>query len=292
LEVFISLVILAVIVGGGILWCVINQKDIVLQPPDRQKPPLSKEFTLNLDQKAKIIYDDWGEFDLFINNIDPLLKIVNIYLTPCESQTENFESQNIELGKEVHCFTTEECAVRFKLINIEDTKAEFETWYSCAPPGSGEPFPPTEIIISKDETADWQIYKNDNLGFYFYYPLDWTIWSEQSDKVVIGKEGYVIMTVSKVNNIDLSLSDFQEFITQEKNNIQNLETESILVNGNEATKITFKILALQPMSGPAKETEVFVNKKNLTIYFQYDYQENNIYNSIIDQILSTFRFLD
>jgi len=147
-------VILAVIVGGGILvWQL--QKMEFIEFPKIKIPATSKEFTLSPNEEARIIYRT-REYILYLFTVDPILKRVELTLIdldtgfPCLDY--NYPSLDgkiyLPLGKTFTCFWGEEGGPHFKLTNLQENKSTFETWLSFGPPaGTGKPSPPEKITI-------------------------------------------------------------------------------------------------------------------------------------------------
>lgn len=157
----IIIIVVCAVLVGIIAW----QYRIIpgIGPSGPSPRPSAKEFTIGLDEEAKIIYETeitHEEFLISLKNIDILNKSVEVDLKREYEGFCNFPeairfggrpSNMLIIGESAFCYTTEECGVEFKLIKLQDTKATFETSEGCAPPGPKGPFLPKEIIIKKIE---------------------------------------------------------------------------------------------------------------------------------------------
>jgi len=119
----------------------------------------SKEFTISLDEEAKIVYEfhlstgvyKKHEYVVYLIGIDSISKSVE--LNAIELYNDDFIScisegtfYNISLDEKFTCFETEEGGTHFKLIGIDDTKVTFETWFQIGEPHLEGPFQAKEII--------------------------------------------------------------------------------------------------------------------------------------------------
>jgi hypothetical protein len=147
-------VILVLIVGGRILVWQLQEREFI-EISTIKKPVTSKEFTLGSNEEARIIYES-KEYVLYLFTIDSISKRTELTLIdldtglPCSDY--NYPSLDgkiyLPLGKVFTCFWGEEGGPHFKLIDLKENKATFETWLSFAPPaGTGKPSPPRKIII-------------------------------------------------------------------------------------------------------------------------------------------------
>ena len=151
--------------------------------------------------------------------------------------------------------------------------------------------PGAEILIpQKDEnsTENWKTYENEELGFTLKYPKEWN---------EVGTGEFELGSGTKIESADKSfslglLTGINKGYSYEKNK------EFIYMfkqGGGEVAEVT---------GGIASKTEVnYQGAKTITSFILSDKNEvyslslvssdkNNLTNSIFDQILSTFRFLD
>jgi len=155
--------------------------------------------------------------------------------------------------------------------------------------------PPTQIPISTVEptpvpnpTENWKTYENEELGFTLKYPKEWN---------EVGTGEFELGSGTKIESADKSfslglLTGINKGYSYEKNK------EFIYMfkqGGGEVAEVT---------GGIASKTEVnYQGAKTITSFILSDKNEvyslslvssdkNNLTNSIFDQILSTFRFLD
>jgi hypothetical protein len=201
-------VILAAIVGGGI-WIYQEQfpKFIKLSIP--KKPITSKEYNLGLDEEAKIIYEfkipETGvekrhEYKFYLYTIDPNLKRVEVAVLDlgtnlfCDKEyglpSRQEKKITLALGERVGCLVTEEGGTSFKLIDIKENKAKFETSFAIGEPHPLGPFPPKEIIIEKVPAEPIEVnlspdfktiqVKKEGQLFYIYTIEQWQEWAKKN----------------------------------------------------------------------------------------------------------------
>jgi len=157
-----------------------------------------------------------------------------------------------------------------------------------------------EIKISEklveDETADWKIYRNEEYGFEMKYPSeDWAIRSESDIYVIIG--GFPIeafpphateITIKIIEkNLDNYISDY------------NRENQSTCLLGPSPKTVSIEKIEDFILGGLNATKLQRCTALGLDIYFIFARKDNKSYlidynskNSIHDQMLSTFKFLD
>ncbi len=147
--------------------------------------------------------------------------------------------------------------------------------------------------ITKDETVNWKTYKNDNPGFSFSYPASWG----QSQKVsnysgtvdsISFKNGFVVTVGVYLNPItkrNFTISEIADGYKKSEN-LKNVKTENIKIDGHLATKITYN-------DGQKNWTYVLIYQDQQSQEKLIEFVNNDFYSVNIetfDQILSTFKF--
>ena len=145
--------------------------------------------------------------------------------------------------------------------------------------------------LIKDEVASWQIYRNDEYGFEFKYPKDWSTIEDTSPQhpylvfVTLGlKETIQQGGLFGVILRDQSEDEFFSLLAQEK---------FYIISQSETTlgdkQATFYILGRTDSPGIEWE-EVITQKDSFLLEFSKGATPG--YDDIFNQILSTFRFLE
>ena len=135
------------------------------------------------------------------------------------------------------------------------------------------------------DTSDWQTYRNDEFGFEIKYPEDW----EEKENGVLHKATGSELSIIKNNNLNnLTLDEwFQEATVIGGRPTVKAGAESININGVKAYRLDsdlpppalyFEIVAIADTQGNI-----------YSIYGNYQVDEDA---NILDQILSTFRFIN
>jgi len=146
-----------------------------------------------------------------------------------------------------------------------------------APPSANQQSPQVSPKLSPtpDETADWEVYRNDKYKFKFSYPEAWQL-IETADEEVFGvhleKEGISIHFIVNAPGIGLSGAKFESIKVDKVNSSK----ASIIVD-NQVVSIY-----------------VFPENKNVGIILDSIGPTQITQDSIkdFDQILSTFKFLE
>lgn len=137
------------------------------------------------------------------------------------------------------------------------------------------------------ETNQWQTYRNDKYRFQIQYPGDWRYYPASEairstlydDRVSFFKE-------------EEKLAFYVDFKATERP----LEEYLKMYNNGSVEKITLrdlpaaKIIFVQSQSGPREEAYFF--KKDATIYVLAFWVPYTINDSLKEQILSTFKFIE
>jgi len=164
--------------------------------------------------------------------------------------------------------------------------------------------PPTEI---KDETANWKTYRNEEHGFEVKYPENWTIKEETKQNVGSIKENYRLDIFHPENiteadvwgNIAVGfyvLEDNKKFFDQQLDLMKrqlDLTTEEITINGVKGFKGTAYQKADKAES--MYVSQLFWDKENQGVFrisvWTID-SDKKTYQEQANLILSTFKFLE
>lgn len=157
---------------------------------------------------------------------------------------------------------------------------------------------PTPVAII-DPTANWKTYKNSTYGFQIKYPNNW--FSKSCDKLAsttiylfpTGPDECDLITEADSVPINLSLSAntksgenlINSFSNMEEFNIQKVE----LPLNNNTRYLKYSLTKVLPAPGPDLTLIYIVSLKNGSLIIT---NYNTQYESISDQILSTFEFTD
>jgi hypothetical protein len=160
-----------------------------------------------------------------------------------------------------------------------------------------------EISTNKDETANWKTYRNDEYGFEFKYPKDWTTgyiykddvlgrwsvkiisqkWQGFLEDVKAGKtycEG-VCGDIEIYYQREIGYNTLEEYITKNQEGIE------ILSQIEFAGQKGYEIKDL----GISQWYSILITKDNHLYEISFDHEEKSSTTEIERQILSTFKFL-
>ena len=164
-----------------------------------------------------------------------------------------------------------------------------------------------KVVETQDETADWKTYTSPKMGFSISYPSDWSIDEETAlptgIKIRIQKNNDARVGIQSGirYNQDLGRNYYlDEWIQIVRDSMirfhdPDYTEKSIELAGQEATEFIFETnMFPQPpylyrkicTGGGGKTDTIF------EIVTNFDSTKENIYGPIIDQMLSTFRFVE
>lgn len=155
-----------------------------------------------------------------------------------------------------------------------------------------QPTPTPSPTSTPEPTADWKTYTSESASFL--YPQDWVAESPQ----VFGSRSEVdfkynlttVLALSMVGNYNNSTGEpfatLNEFLGNRDSN-----AKEINVGGYQAKRITSTGETGHVI--PYEEVVLFTPDKSLivSLYYQASYYEKPEANRVLDQILSTFKFL-
>lgn len=181
--------------------------------------------------------------------------------------------------------------------------------------------------VLEDETADWQIYKNEEYGFEFEYPLDYTLKESSVDYILLRRtedeknEWLISVTVEhnrlSVNDSELTFKDFVERlaisscpadgpnrsidctgITEIKSFVNKNKINGYEIYLNETTEYFPSNKISNRIKGPifAMDISEQINNTARSIFFDFD-DERKILDKqkkevLINQMLSTLKFAE
>lgn len=160
------------------------------------------------------------------------------------------------------------------------------------------------FVIDKNEdaTKDWKTHTNEEYGFEFKYPPeDWLIQGKMSPYIEVRNGGAFVMVGLADKNVDISIEDW--FKKQYEYHLNYPGGNPIYAKPYDPAKITdynFNGIAVKkthPITFDYSGTTLYFKKGTNILYIQYPESDPNDNASVqknptINQILSTFKFID
>lgn len=150
------------------------------------------------------------------------------------------------------------------------------------------PTPTSLPELVSESTTDWQIYKNDKLGFEFSYPSIWFKLDSADSSGNIYFSTSNIASPMEMNSTDIWLS-ISNKVQPTKATLLNKVTKT--VQDNQVTILTYGSPKIPTESG--SNISYQISNKNLFIelnYFSFNQNTLKDNTAIFNQILSTFKF--
>lgn len=142
------------------------------------------------------------------------------------------------------------------------------------------------LVVADSETADWKTYRNEEYGFEIKYPEDWEVTGSMQIKKP--NSGSYLEIIKNNNEIGLTLDDWFKILT--------------IVNGRPTTKAGAQPTFINSVKAYRLDSEleppnplfeiVGIADTQRRIFTLYAYSGKLSDNETLDQILSTFKFIE
>jgi hypothetical protein len=169
--------------------------------------------------------------------------------------------------------------------------------------------------LIKDETADWETYRNEEYGFEIKHPSDWrkseggmgegSISFSDSENVA----GLILWKFEDYSKFKEGIDSERQFL-EDSLYVEDIKEERIILDGIEVDKLSYILTQRIPLhSGPSKEIRIFIDgDRKIIIDFSISlfptwsvkYKDQGLdlkkiekdFSDIFKEMLSTFRFID
>jgi hypothetical protein len=151
----------------------------------------------------------------------------------------------------------------------------------------------TTPTLNSDPTADWKIYKNQELNFGFQYPQDFTITSEEWINAPAGKSWFLRIGNSN-KSIFINYEPDPRHYPSQKKITSFKDVQTLLLTGiptQESILLRFKTLTYLEGASVGGQYGLFFFNQGLWHIYTSPYNPTSD-KKLFDQILSTFQFLD
>ncbi len=164
-----------------------------------------------------------------------------------------------------------------------------------SPQTSIKPSSPLTPTPTTDPTANWKTYKDEKYKFQFRYPP--TVYLKQSPK--FGDQIFLTENDIDINEVNEGPFALVTVAIWNKNEFQKagypqqdkyLKSENIIIDGVNAVKVSGIIPENQYLAGTYHQEVSFSISDKIIQFVFYEDPVNNI--KLLDQILSTFKFID
>lgn len=148
--------------------------------------------------------------------------------------------------------------------------------------------PPVSLTQVPDETANWNTYANTKFGFIFKYPIEWP---QAKEEDILSNSGPLYQQISFGGLLIVHARD-------ERHNspyiLEEIITSKTIVPTNAMMKDVgtenFKAFKIVESNGNVT-IHISESLKSIEI-IRFSYNQNSLQDTYVDQILSTFKFLD
>lgn len=141
-------------------------------------------------------------------------------------------------------------------------------------------------------TEDWQTYKNDEYGFEFKYPKNWSLSIGDSPKEITIRH-YLDSTKKKFDGAIIFIIDRSEIFTGGEGS-QLVKSEEVKIDGQIAERRieSWSTYSNENLSYQFNLRDISKSKISVRVY-AYDGERGyslNTYNNLLDKVMETFKF--
>lgn len=188
-------------------------------------------------------------------------------------------------------------------------------WYGTEtaklPPGADQPLAdktqnqtiptPRTTPVIEDETKDWKTYTDAKFKYNFMYPPNWYLFPTDSGTTYVQsfapdpnrnpEDMTILLKEAKIDIFWFGTKKFNERLLDYLNRIYREEIEPPTPKSFSEIPLAGGIVAYQPHNGIRYDT-IYVDHNDDVFVINLPTQEEHPYRKTVDQILSTFKFLD